>query len=369
MKRQLQVKVSPIAAVLSDVVGGHGHKTQTRQGVELRLFCDCSLEGLGEASPILGFSRDKLEMVRESLEALEPFEIEFPHFPTDCRQRLEECSSRLPEDQPSARFALESALLDLFARYLKISAASLLRSMSPQSNPEVAERITLTRLITETDPVHCLTTVRHAFNRGYRVFKLKLEPGDAFLQTLTNLQSIRDKFGTEVALRLDPNGSFSADNLENSLAALAPFAPELVEEPAYWKEVSTLPLSPVPLAVDESLLDPIALPTLLERRIPLRLEAVVIKPALVGLLRALELAEYARLHHLDVIITHLFDGPVGHATALSFAQAMGSPHRAHGLAPHAGLLMVPTRRIKGLGHGEAWHESEPGLPLLEVKSC
>jgi L-alanine-DL-glutamate epimerase-like enolase superfamily enzyme len=368
MKRRVTAHISPIAAVLSDVVGGHGHKTQTRRGLELTLSVDESLQGLGEASPILGFSLDRLEDVLEALEALETFELPFPKTPEDCRGIIAEQSERLPNSQPSARFAFEGALLDLFARYFGLSAASLIRTWSNWPHP-INEQIALTRLITSTDSAVCLTKARQAWQRGYRVFKLKLEPGNSFDETLANLRAIRDKFGKELVLRLDPNGSFPAEDLERLLVALAPFEPEFVEEPAFWTTLRTLRQSPVPLAIDESLVDPEALSTLLLRREALRLKAAIVKPALHGLLRAIELAEEAHRSGLDVIVTHLFDGPVGHATALSLAQAVGSPHRAQGLAPQPGLLMVPNRRIAGLGHGQAWHENQPGLPLLEVKTC
>lgn len=368
MIRKVTARISPIAAVLSDVVGGHGHKTQTRRGVELTLSTDGSLQGLGEASPIVGFSLDRLEDVTETLETLETLDVPFPRTPADCRGIIAEQSERLPNSQPSARFAFEGALLDLFARYLGLSAASLIREWASWPHP-LNEQIALTKLITSTDTAVCLTKARQAWQRGYRVFKLKLEPGNSFEETLTNLKALREKFGQELVLRLDPNGSFPADNLEGLLDALAPFEPEFVEEPAFWTTLRTLRQSPVPLALDESLVDPEALSTLLPRRDPLRLQAMIVKPALHGLLRAIELAEEAHRSGLDVIVTHLFDGPVGHATALSLAQAVGSPHRAHGLAPQPGLLMVPNRRIAGLGHGQAWLENTPGLPLLEVKTC
>lgn len=368
MMRMVFAEVSPIAALLSDVVGGHGHKTKTRRGVELKLTIDESLTGLGEASPIVGFSADRLEDVTETLEGLSSFEVTLPDRKEQCRDLIAEQSCRLSPDEPSSRFALEGALLDLFARHLDVSAATLLAAMTTEPSV-VADRVSLTRVISATDPVTCLTTARNAWARGYRVFKIKLDPSEAFDQTFACLRALREKYGAELSLRLDPNGSFPAENLQVLLEALRPFEPELVEEPAPWKVLQTLRESPVPLALDESLIEPDALTSLVERREPLRLCAVVVKPALLGLLRALELTEQARRLGLDVIVTHLFDGPVGHATALSLAQAVGSPHRAQGLAPHPGLLMVPNRRIAGLGHGQAWHEDSPGLPLLEVKAC
>jgi o-succinylbenzoate synthase len=367
MTRTIVTKVCPISAVLSDVVGGHGHQTQIRHGVELELIADESLSGRGEASPLVDFSPDRLEDVKTALEALSSFELTFPERPDQCRALIAEQSPRLPAQLPSARFALEGALTDLFARHLGLSATKLLATMSPSAS--INARMSLTKLIPIAEPVTCLTSARRAWSRGYRAFKLKIEAGDAFNQTLAALRTLREAFGPELTLRLDPNGRLPVEELHTLLEDLSPFEPELVEEPVHWKDLLTLSESPIPLALDESLVDPAALPELAARRDQLFLRAVVIKPALLGLLRALELSEEARQLGLDVIVTHLFDGPVGHATALSLAQAVGSPHRAQGLAPHAGLLMVPGRRLSGLGQGYAYLDDTPGLPLTEVKPC
>jgi o-succinylbenzoate synthase len=329
---------------------------------------DESLSGLGEASPIAGFSLDSLDDVTAALEELSPFELRLPDGPDECRALIAEQSSKLPSNVPSVRFALEGALLDLFARHLGLSAAKLIASMTTEPAP-LADRLTLSQLISVVEPVSCLTSARQAWAHGYRTLKLKLEPGEAFAQGLSCLRALREAFGPNLVLRLDPNGSFPPENLHTMLEDLSPFEPELVEEPATWRSLLTLTESPVPLALDESLVDPEALTELSARRHQLYLRAVILKPALLGLLRALELAEQAHRLGLDVIVTHLFDGPVGHATALSLAQAVGSPSRAHGLAPQPGLFMNSSRRIAGLRHGQVSLENGPGLPLLEVKPC
>jgi L-alanine-DL-glutamate epimerase-like enolase superfamily enzyme len=210
---------------------------------------------------------------------------------------------------------------------------------------------------------------RHAWLRGYRVFKLKIGKDAELVSGFAAIRALRERFGKEIELRIDPNGAWPEDKVAELLAQLTEFEPELVEEPCPFASLLKLTESPVPLALDESLIDPAALSSVIPHCERLKLRAVVVKPALLGLFRALELCLAAEEVGLDVIVTHLFDGPVGHASAMSLALAMGSPERAHGLAPHPGLLLSPNRRIRGLGQGLLLHDAAPGLPLIEVKPC
>ena len=364
----VEPEVRRIEARISDVVGGHGHKTNSRSGVELKLCAPDSLFGLGESSPLPGFSPETLTTAIMVLQSLDPFELCLPDDLNGVRPLLESLVTRVPADVPSARFAFEGALLDLLGHHFGVSVATLLSAMLSAPR-QVTSRLTLSKLLPISDQSECLTVARRAWSRGYRVFKVKLGPAEELAKVLPTLGALREKFGAELSLRFDPNGCWQPGVLEGALRALLPFEPELVEEPAPVAALLEIPSSPVPLALDESLLDPMALSKLVSHIDALKLKAVVLKPALHGLLRSVDLAIEAQNLGLDVIITHLFDGAVGHATAICLALAVASPHRAQGLAPHPGLLMTPHRRVSGLGLGEVWHENHPGLPLVEVGAC
>jgi L-alanine-DL-glutamate epimerase-like enolase superfamily enzyme len=79
----------------------------------------------------------------------------------------------------------------------------------------------------------------------------------------------------------------------------------------------------------------------------------VLKPAALGLLRAHEIGVRAQARGLDVVVTHLFDGPIGLAAACELALSLPRPPLACGLDAHAGLaawpeVPVPQRRRDGL---------------------
>jgi hypothetical protein len=68
----------------------------------------------------------------------------------------------------------------------------------------------------------------------------------------------------------------------------------------------------------------------------------VIKPALHGLRMARALAVQAQGCGIDVVVTHLFDGPLGLRAAAALAFSLPQPPRACGLAPHPGLAAWPV---------------------------
>ncbi len=364
MTLRIRPVLRPLKAWLSDVVGGTGHRTQFRRGIELALRCDDERTGLGEASPLPHFSEEHLEDVEAELVRIVTFDAELPTSPAECRAWIEHVSAPFHVHVASARFAFEGALVDLLAQHFGIPAASLLAQMTNSGSP--GRELEVSRLLPTTDLPRLLGAARVAWARGYRTLKLKLGPIESFESDAKTLEALHEQLPPTVKIRLDPNGSWPLSALPRLLERLSRFSPELIEEPAEGSKLLALDTSPVPLALDESLRTAGLLDQLAPHLTRLDIRAVVVKPALLGLLTALDLAVKAKSLGLDVIVTHLFDGPVGHATAVSLAQAVGTTTRAHGLAPHPGLLLCPERRIMGLGHGQLSLGDKAGLPLSEV---
>lgn len=298
-----------------------------RAGLLVELVGPAGVVGRGEASPLPGFSPDTLEEAEAELRALAwpALDLRAPLAP-QLRDALAAVRS------PSARFAAETALLDLAGRQLGRSVAALLGREEPD------RRVPLAALV--DDAIEAATAVA----RGVRALKVKV--GRDLERDLARLCTIRAAVGADVALRVDANRAFARDEAPAWLAALAALAPEYVEEPA--PGFAGLSPSPVPLAADESLLD--------ERRWPeiaAACRVVVLKPAaLGGLFCALELAARAAEAGLDVVISHLFDGPVALAACAELALALPRPPRACGLAPHAGLAAWPPLEVPQVG--SAW---------------
>ncbi|HEY5956085.1 MAG TPA: enolase C-terminal domain-like protein, partial [Polyangiaceae bacterium] len=335
------------------------------QALELTLRAD-DLLGLGEACPLPAFSTETFEEARVELASLQDFEMHWPKTAENCRPWLDGQLEGLRCHVPSTRFAIEGAFLDLAAKYFELPLASLLARMHGRDAP--SGTLELSKLLPGNDD-DWTTAASRALARGYKTLKIKLGFRDDFDRELASLLVLREHVGPAVKLRLDPNQNWLPNDVARNLQQLTSIDPELVEEPVTADTLAQLESSPVSLAIDESLRSADVLDEFTPHMDRLRLRAVVIKPALLGLVRALDIAKHAKGLGLDVIVTHLFDGPIGHATASSLALAVGTSKYAQGLAPHPGLSLAPERRVSGVCAGYLRLGDVAGLPLHRVPEC
>lgn len=294
---------------------------QSREGAVLLLRDREGRLGVGEASPLPGFSD-------ESLAA--------------CRQALDRVHERIAgtdaegwpiaaglDGLPAAQSAWESAVADLWARAEGLSVAQLL------GGPGYHGAIALNALITTVE------AGESALGRGLTTLKFKIGIHD-FDAELALLRELRTRCGFDFALRLDGNGSWSVDAARRNLAQLAELRPEFVEQPVAPGELSRLGPCAVPWAADESLRSPEEAEALLRTE---GCAAWVLKPAALGLRRARRLAVAAQEAGLGVVITHLFDGPVGLTAARELALSLPSEPWACGLDRHAGVTVWPEAEL------------------------
>lgn len=280
-----------------------------RDAVELRLRDAEGRLGRGEASPLPGYSPDTLATAAAELAAV------------PVAGWTDATPARLTS--PAARFAAETAFLDLAAQRADVSLAMLLGG----------ERAVPLSALVDT-----VAAGRAALARGVRTLKVKLaRPGG-----LPLARALRAELGDAFALRLDANGT-AVD-----LSALVPLRVELLEEPA---DLLALRASPVPLAADESLQQH-ALAAL-----PPSVRAVVLKPmTLGGLHRCRALAMEAHARGLGVIVTHTFDGPIAVAAAAALALSLPFAPLACGLDRHRGI-------VPHIGDSAVLPVARPGLGL------
>ncbi|MBK9259654.1 MAG: O-succinylbenzoate synthase [Polyangiaceae bacterium] len=228
----------------------------------------------------------------------------------------------------TARFALETALLDAVAQRLELSLAACLSSFSGH------EQVPCNALLdAATDDLPVRAAALKAL--GFKALKVKLRARDAagFDREVAALRELRKVWSDE--LRLDPNGMWTLVEAREKLERLSEFAPRYVEQPVAAEELGELGKTATPWAADESLLVP-GLPDRLAR--DGTCAAFILKPALLGgFARALELANMAASAGFAAITTHALDGPVGIAAAVEFARALPEQPPACGLAAHDGL--------------------------------
>jgi len=326
----------------------------SRTSVLLTLKDRSGLAGRGEAAPLPGYSPDDadacLAALSEIARALDPKEPEDDALAWLDRT-LAPFDARLAA-LPAARFALETALLDLAARARGTSIARLVAGDAIAPVPRSA-LVDLASPTLEDD-------ARALVLRAIGTIKAKIG-ARPLADDLAALARLRAAIGPDVRLRLDANGALSRGTLD----ALAPLAPELVEEPVSGEALLALGSCAVRWAADESLQDARIARALLDDP---ACAAFVLKPALHGLRGAFGLARAAATRGKLTIVTHLFDGPIAVAaacelalivSALSFGCAgtpefpgpsepapsvriskLARPELACGLDPHPGLAVV-----------------------------
>jgi L-alanine-DL-glutamate epimerase-like enolase superfamily enzyme len=258
--------------------------------------------GIGEASPLAGRSPDPPGSASHAFAALAartPFAA--PSFAAIAE--LATITSA-----PAARFAIETALVDALARTAGVSFASILADHPAPSVP-------INALVDSPD------AARRALALGIRTLKVKIDR-DAHAR----LAAIRAA-APDAILRADANRAWPTHATLDQLRALVDLDLEYVEEPCPDTS-SVARRSPIPLALDESLLDNPPLDGI---------AVLVLKPTILGgLARCLDLARAAHAAGADVVVTHAYEGPVALAACAELARALRC-RRAVGLAPHAGV--------------------------------
>jgi O-succinylbenzoate synthase len=322
-------------------------------------------QGLGEAAPLPDYSPDSLDQARSALAPLAEAGLAAVELGAPGSSRvLHDLSASIAT--PSARFALESALLDLWSRRSGEPAWALLARLraeiSGSDGPNVAS-FENGRPVAALLPSGVEPALRHAeaaFARGIRSFKAKIGTQGAWSEELGMLRDVRERF-PRARLRVDANQSLSPAELAARLPALRELELEWLEEPTpRFPDGIESPLG-VPVALDESLQTHTPDPESARRH---GVRAYVLKPTtLGGFVRSFELADDARSAGLAVAVSHAYEGPVGFSALASLALSLGSGRPADGLDRHPGIADTTSLPAYDAEQGRIRTWSEPGFGL------
>ncbi len=317
--------------------------------------------GLGEASPLPPFSRDDIASCQRALTRVPERLDEIPdgEAAADSISLVLKAIDPSLAGLPSARFAVETALLDLLARRRGVSLARLLGGAEP-------DRPVPTNALLVASPPETLADRAVALAaQGFTALKIKLRArdGGGFRRELAGLRELRAALPLPFELRLDPNAAWPEEEARRRLDDLARIEPRFVEQPVAPGRLAQLGRCAVPWAADESLADPAEAERLLDAA---GCAAFILKlPVLGGLLAARALALRAQARGIDIVVTHFFDGPVGLAAAAELARSLPRPPLACGLDPHDRLAAWPQIPVPQLRRrGFILPSAEPGLGLL-----
>lgn len=214
-----------------------------REGCIVAVETDAGVTGYGDIAPLYGFSRERLKdavgAVREQINVLKR-RAQPESFRTFDGLRYRD---KIP---PSARFGLESALLDLAAKLRKQQPCEVL-SADPQSRPRISALLNGHREELVAHALDCAT-------RGFAAVKFKVGRAP-YLEDIATVRAVREVLPESVAIRLDANRAWSLETALQVAGDVADCGVAYIEEPVH--RVEELPefarRSPVPLAVDETL--------------------------------------------------------------------------------------------------------------------
>ncbi len=288
-----------------------------RETFLLRLKAEDGAYGEGEAAPAYWIGEGSLTATETALRGIVARVADRPSI-----DELRAWWARGRELDGAAACALDAALVDLAARRARVPACALLAADEAVSVPAA---LPVAALVGGCDAEALATAVDGALAAGFTTVKLKIGDG-SLADDRERVDAIRERAGTTVALRLDANRAWTAEEARRALAAFAPAAPAFVEEPLRDSDPRALAelarTSGVAIAVDESVAGPVDLERLLDA--DARVHVVLKAGRVGGPTRLVALARRARAAGMPVIVTDGIEGAVGTGVAVHAAAAIGT---------------------------------------------
>lgn len=224
------------------------YKTQYRaENVIVEMITDNGLIGFGAAAPAPEVTNESMQ---QCLNALDPEslrwckDIDFDDF----QQLRAQALYRLSQT-PAACAAVDIALHDLYAKHVGKPLVEVLGRVHHQLPTSITVGI---KNVLETLKEAC-----EYYARGFRVLKIKL--GCNVDEDIERLIKLRENFGHEIIIRVDPNQGYTFEDLTKFISLSEHLAIEFIEQPLKvndTKALYTLPKDHKKLiAVDESLLN------------------------------------------------------------------------------------------------------------------
>lgn len=220
------------------------------------------ITGIGECSIIPGLSPDF---------------VSFEHYESKLKELCENIYLNI-EEWPSLKFGLETAMLDL------MSGGKQIYFHNGFNKGEL--KISINGLIWMGTEEFMKQQIDEKINAGFKTIKMKIGSID-FETEFSLLASIREKYSKEeLTLRVDANGSFTAEQAPQRLKRLASLDIHSIEQPisqGQFNEMYKLCLnSPLDIALDEELIGVNSTELKIELLEAIQPPFIILKPSLHG---------------------------------------------------------------------------------------
>lgn len=343
-----------------------GHATASRRSSE-NVFAVVELTdgtvGFGEGIPRPYVTGETMESCWEALEAFEAESLAGAWPSLEAMDKALEVLSFGPQRAPSARCALELALLDALGRVSGLSAAAL--AAEALDLPKPAEReIAYSAVLPFARPG--LLRLLSLGARAYGFPSVKLKVGHRVEDDSRVLEALRRWLGPTVELRADANGAWSPKEALDALDACRRAGLVCLEQPVApdaWGELAGLwpKPSPVALMADESLCTEDDLGVLLATGVLGGASLRVAKMG--GLLQAARIGRAACEAGVDILVgCHVGESSILSAAGRHLAALVPEARWYEGSFDRWILSENPVREPLGFGRGgRAEIRLAPGL--------
>lgn len=286
-----------------------GAAVETRN-IVIKVTTDCDVFGWGEASPSKRVTNETAETVLQALDKIAP------HLIGMCPLRIEqinETMDKLVKGNSSAKAAVDIALHDIVG---KTARRPLWRLMGGYR-----EKVLTDITLSIKSPEQMAEDAAKAVRQGFRALKVKV--GTSLKEDVERVQLIREKAGSDIALRVDANQAWSVEEAVKVFNCLEPFNIEFIEQPIAANDVRGLARikaeSSIPVMADEAIHSPRdALHLILEDAVDL-INIKLMKCG--GVQNAKKIAAIAEAANVSCMIGCMGESQIGIAAAAHTAMA------------------------------------------------
>lgn len=315
----MKIQLLPYSIPFSDPWHTAQGVLHSRNGWLVEICTAKGMTGWGDCAPLpwtglekVSAAESDLQQLQQRLSGLDPQQA------LGQLQSIEEISS-------AARFAFETALLDLLSQQQSLPLSRLL-------NPQAASMVEVNAAVGAITQLSDIQ-IMQAVDGGVKVLKLKA--GVAGVEEEINrLHQLAVQLPEGARLRIDANQAWTMDDALYFFQESEMLPIESVEEPLREPDIrawqSLAECTSIPLAADESLLTT-EIETLLVSGC---ISRVILKPTMLGgLRRCMNLHEKAAAAGVDSVVTTTLESAVGVWACIHLAAAVDTrQHIAHGLA-------------------------------------
>lgn len=275
----------------------------------LKLFSHDNLVGYGEASPSVT-TKESVETIVRSLDKIAPNLSKLDEVEVDAA--IQTVDKILPGN-PSAKAAVDIALHDIHGQRQKRPLFDFFGGFR-----EINTDITLSSRV----PSHLAQEALAAVNNGFRALKIKA--GFSPEEDFERIKSVRDRVGSNIALRIDANQGWTVKQAMSLLSRFEAFDLEFVEQPVKANDYKGLKKirkqTSIPIMADESVCSPKDALKIIRNEAVDLINIKLLKSG--GLHKAWQIAKIAEHYKISCMIGCMCESNIGVTAAVHLASGM-----------------------------------------------